>query len=131
MNDDTMLEKEISGHVIGAFFEVYNTLGPGFLERVYADAIEIELVERGRSVEREIMIPIYYKGRKISSQRADMIADGRVIVEIKSTSVLPVDADRQLTNYLRASPMCVGLLLHFGPKARFLRRVHTTITPGP
>ena len=54
-----------------------------------------------------------------------------VIVEIKSTSVLPVDADRQLTNYLRASPMRVGLLLHFGPKARFLRRVHTTITPGP
>ena len=101
---------------LGRFFEVYNTLGPGFLERVYADAIEIELVERGRSVEREIMIPIYYKGRKISSQRADMIADGRVIVEIKSTSVLPVDADRQLTNYLRASPMSVAYSCTSAPK---------------
>ena len=111
--------------VISAFFEVYNTLGFGFLERVYADALEIELLERGRSVEREVMIPIYYKGRRISSQRVDMVVDETALVEIQSTSALPPDAEREFGNYLRASTIDVGLLLHFGPKPRFQRRGHT------
>jgi GxxExxY protein len=123
MPAEPLLEAETTKHVIASFFEVYNTLGFGFLERVYADALEIELVERGRSVQREVMVPIFYKGRKISSQRVDMVVDGRVLVELKSTSVLQVDAERTFSNYLRASTMAVGLLLHFGPKPRFKRRV--------
>ena len=123
MTRESLIEREPTNHVIGAFFEVYNTLGFGFLERVYADALEIELMERGRTVRREVMVPIWYKGRQISPQRIDMIVDEKVLVEIKSTSALPAAADRQLLNYLRASPLLVGLLLHFGPKARFHRRV--------
>ena len=121
----TLLELETTRHVIGAFYDVYNTLGYGFLERVYADALEIELVARGRKVSREVLIPIYYKGKRISSQRADMLVDDCVLVENKSTRTLPLEADRQLTNYLCASPFSVGFLLHFGPKARFYRRVHS------
>lgn len=63
---EALLERETTRHVIGAFFEVYNTLGYGFLERVYADALEIELLARSRTVQREVTIPIYYKGRKVS-----------------------------------------------------------------
>jgi GxxExxY protein len=124
MTTDTMAERETSSHVIGAFFEVYTTLGFDFLERVYSDALAIELMDRGRTVRREVMVPIWYKGRRIAPQRVDMIVDERVLVEIKSTTSLPAAADRQLLNYLRASPLPVGLLLHFGPKARFHRRVH-------
>ena len=125
MTRDPIAERETSSQVIGAFFEVYNTLGYGFLERVYSDALEIELQERGRHVQREVAIPIWYKGRRIAPQRVDMIVDDRVLIEIKSTNVLPLEAERQRLNYLRASPMPVGLLLHFGPKPRFHRRVHS------
>ena len=125
MTTDILIERETTDHVIGAFFEVYNHLGYGFLERIYADALEIELQERSRTVQREVLIPIWYKGKQISPQRVDMIVDGKVLVEIKSTNVLPPKAERQLVNYLRASSLPVGLLLHFGPEARFKRRIHT------
>ena len=75
MTSDSLIERETTSHVIGAFFEVYNTLGYGFLERVCADALEIELLERGRRVRREVAIPVWYKGRRISPQRVDMIVD--------------------------------------------------------
>lgn len=134
MTGDTLLERETTSHVIGAFFEVYNTLGYGFLERVCADTLEIELREHGRSVRREVAIPIWYKGRRISPQRVEMVVDDRVLLEIKSTNVLPLEAERQLMNYLRASSLSVGLLLHFGPEPRFRRRVQSeknrsTFTP--
>jgi GxxExxY protein len=126
MTSDSLIERETTSHVIGAFFEVYNTLGYGFLERVCADALEIELLERGRSVRREVAIPVWYKGRRVSPQRVDMIVDDAVLLEIKSTHVLPPEAERQLLNYLRASSLSVGVLLHFGPKPRFKRRVQSS-----
>ena len=125
MPTNDLLERETTHHIIGAFFEVYNTLGFGFLEHVYAEALERELVERGRTVRREVMVPVWYKGAVISTQRVDKIVDDAVIVELKSTEVLPVSAQRQLLNYLSATPFQVGLLLHFGPKPRFYRVVHT------
>ena len=133
MTRHNLIAAETADRVISAFFEVYNTLGPGFLERVFSDALEIELVERGCRVQREVAIPIWYKGRRISPQRVDIIVDEKVLLEIKSTSAVHPDAERQLLDYLRASAMQVGLLLHFGPKPRFLRRVHTEKNhePGP
>jgi len=120
-----MLEREPTNQVIGAFFEVYNHLGFGFLERVYADALEHELLVRSRKVQREVAIPMWYKRKQLSPQRVDMIVDDKILIEIKSTRVLPTEAERQLLNYLRASSLPVGLLLHFGSKPRFLRRVYT------
>ena len=120
-----LLEQETTSHIIGAFYEVYNTLGFGFLEHVYRDALEWELVERGRMVQKEVVVPVWYKGTILSTQRVDMLVDDRVLVEIKSTEVLASTARRQLLNYLRATSFQVGLLLHFGPKPRFSRRVHS------
>ena len=125
MTSGALLEEETTNQIIGAFFDVYNTLGFGFLEHVYAEALERELVERARMVQKEVVVSVWYKGTILSTQRVDMIVDDRVVVEIKSTEVLAPKAQRQILNYLRATSFQVGLLLHFGPKPRFSRVVHS------
>ena len=122
-----LLERDITRQVIGAFFEVYNSLGFGFLEQVYVLALEHELVTRGRTVEREVAVPIRYKGITLTTQRIDMIVDAKVVVEIKSSAVLPAASQRQVLNYLRATDLEVALLLHFGLDAKFYRLVHTRL----
>jgi GxxExxY protein len=125
MTHEALLERETTHHVIGAFFEVYKTLGFGFLEHVYREALERELVERARRVQKEVLVAVWYKAAVISSQRVDLLVDDKVVVEIKSTELLAPAASRQLLNYLRATSYEVGLLLHFGPKPRFSRMVHS------
>ena len=107
--------------IIAAFFEVYNQLGFGFLESVYAEALARELRRRGHKVEREVLIKVWYKGQLIARQRVDMLVDETVIVEIKAGLALPITGSRQLYNYLRGTDKEVGLLLHFGPEPRFYR----------
>jgi GxxExxY protein len=115
MTEITLLEKESTNAIIGAFFEVYNTLGFGFLERVYSLALERELLARGRAVGREVLIRITYKG--------DLIVDEKVVVEVKSTEVMPTFTRRTVVNYLKATKIEVALILHFGPEAQFYRIV--------
>ncbi|HEX6807483.1 MAG TPA: GxxExxY protein [Gemmatimonadaceae bacterium] len=112
---------ELTRSVIGAFFEVYNSLGYGFLEHVYASALETELVERGHHVGREVAVAISYKGREIARQRLDMIVDDVLVVELKAGEVLPPASLRQVFNYLRATHLQVGLLFHFGPNPAIRR----------
>jgi GxxExxY protein len=123
MTKITLLERESTNAIIGAFLEVYNTLGYGFLENVYSLALERELLARERAVGREVPIPILYKGDFLTYHRADLIVDEKVIVEIKSTVVMPPFTKRQVTNYLRATKLEVALILHFGPEAKFYRVV--------
>jgi GxxExxY protein len=118
-----LLERETTNTIIGAFFEVYNTLGFGFLENVYTLALERELRARGRKVGREVMIPIYYKGEFLTYYRADLIVDEKVLVEVKSTEILPPYTRRTVGNYLTATTIEVALILHFGPEAKFYRTV--------
>lgn len=125
MSKDGLVEEELTKSVLGAFFEVYNTLGFGFLESNYASALQIELRLRGHAIEREVPMEILYKGHRIGSYRIDMIVDRILVVEIKSTPILPSTARRQLLNYLRGTGLSVGLILHFGPKAVFHRQVCT------
>jgi GxxExxY protein len=125
MTDLQAIDEAISHSVIGAFFEVYNTLGEGFLEHVYALALEQEIRGRGHRVAREFAAPVPYKGRQLAVQRLDMVVDSRVVVEIKATHELHPSAKRQLFNYLRATNLEVGLLLHFGPKPRVYRQIAT------
>jgi GxxExxY protein len=125
MRDDNLLERKTTASIIGAFYEVYNRLGYGFLEHIYSLALESELVERGHSVKREVTVTVSYKGKPLSTQRLDMVVDDKVVVENKSTSVLPPFTRRQTLNYLRASTLEVGLILHFGPSAKFYRVVQT------
>ena len=129
MSEDELLEGHLTESVIGAFYEVYNTLGYRFLEQVYLAALERELRARGHAVGREVWVPVHYKGEEISRQRLDMIVDERLVVEAKSTQDLHKSAPRQVYNYLRATRLQVALLLHFGPEPAFYRLVHTQ--PGP
>lgn len=123
MTFDPLLERPTTKVIIECFYEVYNTLGFGFREQIYSLAMERELIDRGRIVQREVVVPIWYKGEVLSTQRLDMIVDDRVLVESKSSYVLPSDSEEQLVNYLKATTLEVGLLLHFGPKPAFARRV--------
>lgn len=118
-----LLEADLTHSIIGAFYEVYNILGYGFLETVYVQAMERELRARGHRVGREVGVQISYKGEPLTTQRLDMLVDDRVVVEIKAGSDLSRAAQRQVYSYLRATTLEVGLLLHFGPEARFHRIV--------
>ena len=123
MTKSNLLERGTTNEIIGAFFEVYNTLGFGFLENVYTLAVERELVARGRAVGKEVLIPIFYKGTFLTYYRADLIVDEKVLVEVKSTEILPPYTRRTVRNYLNATKIEVALILHFGPEAKFYRTV--------
>jgi GxxExxY protein len=100
-------------------------LGFGFLEHVHLAALERELRDRNHSVGREVGVTVVYKGDDLCSYRIDMVVDGKLIVEVKSSTVLPLTAVRQLHNYLRSTDLELGLVLHFGPEPRFYRRILT------
>src|SRR5262245_39076313 len=114
-------EEELTYSINGAFFEVYHQLGSGFLESVYLAALAEELRQRGLSVEREVGVRIHYKGKQIAWQRLDLVVEGKVIVECKASMSLPVQAARQVENYLHATHFEIGLLMHFGPTPKHYR----------
>jgi len=120
---EELIHERLTHSVIGAFFEVYNTLGFGFLEQIYLGALAVELRQRGHAVDLEVRTCVSYKGVEVGWQRLDMVVDGILVAEIKSTVELHPSARRQLLNYLSASRLKLGLVLHFGPKARFYRLV--------
>lgn len=116
-----LAEEALTRSIIGAFFEVFNHLGPGFVESVYVAALERELIARGHRVAREVSVRVFYKGEPIAWQRIDMLVDEKVIVEAKATPFLTLASRLQLRGYLRATRLEVGLLLHFGQRAEFFR----------
>ena len=118
-----LLHERVTSSAIGAFYEVYNTLGYRYLESIYLAALERELRARGHGVCRELSVRVMYKGEVVGKQRLDMVIDDVLVVEAKSTHSLHESASRQLYNYLHATSLEVGLLLHFGPKAQFFRIV--------
>jgi GxxExxY protein len=126
-----LIEERLTHSVIGAFFDVYNTLGFGFLEHVYLMALERELIARKHRVARQVGVRVFYKGDAIAEQRLDMIVDEKLVVEAKSTHELHRSANRQVYNYLRATNLEVGLLLHFGPEAHFYRVIHRNKKNSP
>ncbi|CAN5543180.1 GxxExxY protein [soil metagenome] len=115
----------ITDAILGGFYAVYNELRYGYLEAVYARALEVELNRRKVPHVREMALDVRYKGIVVGVYRADFLVAGRVVVEVKATRQIG-DADRkQLLNYLRSTNQEVGLILHFGPKAEFHRMVFT------
>jgi len=123
-----LLEARLTHSVIGAFYEVYNALGFGFLEHLYDTALERELVARGHRVAREVPVRVMYKGEELGIQRIDLIVDEKLVVETKSKYELHRALPRQLFNYLRATNLEIGLLFHFGPEPRFHRVISTNPT---
>lgn len=121
---DQLLERGLTGEIISAFYECYNELGYGFLESVYRRALTAELRARGHHCTEEGLIEVAYKGVIVGTYRFDLKVDDRILVEAKAGAVLAATDKRQLLNYLRATRVEVGLLLHFGPEPRFFRCVH-------
>lgn len=132
---ETLFEEALTRKIIGGFFHVHTTLGHGFLESVYAKALELELVARGLHVAREVAADVYYKGDVVGVFRADMLIESRVVLELKASRKLEPSDIAQLLNYLRATELELGLLLHFGPRASFKRLIasngffHTGVDP--
>ena len=121
--DGELKHKELTEKILRAFFKkVYARLGYGFLEKVYENAMAIELRRMGLKVEQQYKIVVYYEGESVGEYFADLIVDGNVIVELKAAQAITDEHEAQLLNYLRATPYEVGLLLNFGPKPNFARK---------
>lgn len=107
--------KEESYNIVGAAFEVYNTLGYGFLEAVYQECLALEFQERNIPYEREKELSIYYNGHKLKQKyKADFVCYGKIIIELKAVSSITEAHQAQVFNYLRATKMNLGILLNFG-----------------
>lgn len=127
MNADQqgLLHGELTDRVLRAFFDVYTQLGHGFLESVYEAALTIALNESGLKAERQVPISVRFRGHCIGEYRADLVVEDLLILEIKAQAALSPINEAQLLNYLKATGMQVGLLLNFGPKPQFKRRIFT------
>lgn len=121
VRSDGLLYREVSQEIIGAFFDVYNGLGHGFLEVVYRRAMAVALTRRGLAVESEAPFSVHYAGESVGEYRADLVVAHRVVVECKATERLTATHEAQLLNYLRASGLSIGIVLNFGPRATFRR----------
>jgi GxxExxY protein len=121
--ENAMKQKDLTDRVLCCFYNVYNKLGYGFLERVYENALMIELAKSGFNPKAQCPIQVNYDGYVVGEYIADMLIDDKIIVEIKATKALLPAHEAQLLNYLKATEIEVGLLLNFGPKAEVKRKV--------
>ncbi|MBA4250586.1 MAG: GxxExxY protein [Chlorobiaceae bacterium] len=122
-----LLHKDLSDQIIKTFFDVYNELGYGFLEKVYQNALFLEFKNRGFQVEAQKQIKVYYKNVSVGEYYADLIINDLIILELKATETLVKEFEFQLINYLRATNIEVGFLLNFGIKPEFRRKVFANI----
>ncbi len=125
MNTDNYKHSEITDKIIRAFYKVYNMLGYGFLEKVYERSLAVELRRMGMQVVCQMPLTVYYEGEEVGNYFADMVVEGEVIVEMKAAAGLVEEHEAQLVNYLRATDKEVGMLLNFGVKPSFKRKVFT------
>ena len=115
---------DITYAINGAVFEVNKVLGPGFLERVYENALLIELRERGLKAENRVPIKVFYKDKVVGEYIADILVEGKVILELKAVDRLEKIHEAQLLNYLKATGVQIGLLINSThPKAEIKRMV--------
>jgi GxxExxY protein len=125
-----LVHGDLTREIIGAFYDVYNGLGFGFIESVYQRALPIALAERGVRCAREVLMNIQFKGVEVGVYRADLVVDGKVIVESKVADKIVRIHERQVLNYLRATGLTVGLILNFGPQPSFRRLLLTSPQEG-
>lgn len=118
-----MLHENITKKIIEAYYKVYNTLGYGFLEKVYENALKIELKRLNLKVDQQKNIKVFYESFEVGDYFADLLIDDLVIVELKAAESLCEEHEMQLINYLKATNLEVGLLLNFGKKPEFKRKV--------
>ena len=124
-NKTELLHSKETEIIIAAFYKVYNTLGFGFLEKVYENSLCNELQKSNLSVIKQYPINVYYDNQVVGDYFADLLIDKKIIVEIKTAKSLCQENEYQLINYLKATGIEVGLLLNFGEKAEFRRKIFT------
>ena len=120
---DTLKHREITELLIKVFFRVYNTLGHGFLEKICENAMAIEASKLGLEIMQQLPIEVHYGRTVVGEYYADLAVNDKVIIELKTVVKLTEAHEAQLMNYLKATSYEVGLLLNFGTKAEFRRRV--------
>ena len=120
-----MKHAEITDQIIKSFYKVYNKLGYGFLEKVYENALLFELKNCSFTAQKQQRIEVFYEGHKVVDYFADLIVEDCVIVELKAAEGIRPEHEAQLLNYLRATQIEVGLLLNFGTKPQFKRKVYS------
>ena|SRR5438874_13421131 len=112
---------DLTEKIIGVFYQVYNELGFGFLESVYHKAMLVALRALDLHVETKVAVPVWFRGEVIADFEADLMVEGVVLLELKAVQTLVQAHEAQLLNYLRATPIEVGLLMNFGPQPQFKR----------
>jgi len=122
---EEILHKELSNQIIKCFYKVYNTLGFGFLEKVYENALMIELVRNGINAEKQRPIKVFYEKSIVGEYFADIIVENFIILELKASEYIVEEHELQLVNYLKATNIEIGLLLNFGRKPEFKRKIFT------
>ncbi len=120
-----MLHGDITELIIKAFYKVYNTLGYGFLEKVYENAMRIELSKMGLNVLQQKNIKVFYEADQVGDYFADLLVNDLIIVELKAAENICEEHEAQLLNYLKATDIEVGLLLNFGKEPQFKRKYFT------
>jgi GxxExxY protein len=100
---EKILHKELTDEILGAFYDVYNELGYGFLERVYQNALYQELTDRGFKVESKPALSVFYKGKVVGRYEPDLLVENKITLELKSIASLHNDNERQLLNYLKGT----------------------------
>lgn len=118
-----LLHKDLTDLILKTFYDVYNKLGYGFLEKVYQNSLFLDLNSRGLKVEAQKQIKVYYKRKEVGEYYADLIVNDLVILELKAAECIVEAFEWQLLNYLRATDKEVGLFLNFGKKPEFRRKV--------
>lgn len=121
---------ELTGKILGAFFQLYAEMGYGFSEKVYETALAVLLEEARLIVERQVPIKVYFHGKIVGEYIADMVINRLVLVELKAVERLMAAHAAQLLNYLKATDLEVGLLLNFGLQAEFRRKIYDNDKKG-
>jgi GxxExxY protein len=121
----SLLHKSITDIILKVYYEVYNELGYGFLEKVYQNAMYFELKSLGYKVEAQKQIKVYFKQQLVGEYYSDLLVEDKVIVELKACDLLMNIHVAQIMNYLKATEIEVGLLLNFGEEPEFKRLIYT------
>lgn len=119
-----MKHEDLTRGILKVFYQVYNELGFGFLEKVYQNSMYLALKQEGYYVSSQQKIDVYFRGIKVGEYFADLVVNELVIVELKSATAIVEEFEAQLLNYLRGTNMEVGLLLNFGQKSEVKRKVY-------
>ncbi|MDD2585669.1 MAG: GxxExxY protein [Syntrophomonadaceae bacterium] len=125
VNTTKLLYENLTKEIIGAAYRVYNILGAGFLEKIYENALVVELEKQGLKTIQQHPINVYYDEKIVGEYFADLLIEDKVIVELKAISELTKAHEAQLINYLKATEKEVGLIINFGDEIKIKRKILT------